>query len=88
MPRSPILDRQAHVVKLSDGTFADFNWNLVNTSLGAMVEPRQVSQTPRDKFVPVDLIDASVNRRIEINRDQFYGQTNTQGEQLPADYSR
>jgi hypothetical protein len=88
MPRSPILDRQAHFVKLSDGTFADFDWNLVNTSLGAMVEPRQISRTPRDKFVPVDQIDASFNRRIEINPDQFYGQTNTQGQQLPVDYSR
>lgn len=88
MPRSPILDRQAHFVRLSDGTFVDFDWNLVNTSLGAMVEPRQIVRTQRDKFVPVDQFDASFTRRIEINPDQFYSQTNTQGPQLPVDYSR
>jgi hypothetical protein len=88
VPRNPILDRQEHFFRLSDGTFADFDWNLVNTSLGAMVEPRQMIDTTRDKFVAVDLRDASFNRRLEINPDQFYSQTNTQGPQLPVDYSR
>ena len=88
MPRTPILDRETYYYQLPDGTYADFDWNIVNTSLGAMVESRPLLRAPGDNFEPVDLIDASFNRRRAINPDQFFALTGHNGLQLPVDHRR
>lgn len=38
--QAPILSRTMLLEKLRDGTFRHHDWNLVTTTLGAMLEPR------------------------------------------------
>lgn len=83
MPRTPILARFAFYERLRDGTFRDLDWNVVNTSLGAMVEPRQIimfdhhTMTDKDRFDGDNFTD-----RRELSDDQFYSFHGTGGNQL------
>lgn len=87
MPKAPILNREAFYDRLSDGTFRDLDWNLVNTSLGAMVEPRQVVLVDGGKVAQRDLKDASFNSRREFDEDKLFSLMGTAGHQLPVDYN-
>lgn len=88
MPKAPILSRECFYDRLRDGSFRDLDWNLVNTSLGAMLEPRQLSIGHRNGRLPnVDAKDASFNRRTEFDEDRFFTTFNHAGYQLPVDFN-
>lgn len=85
MPKAPILNRQGFYTKLRGGTYRDLDWNLVNTSLGAMVEPRQLVLVAGGKITEKDRFDGDdFNSRTELSGDLFYRYHNTGGDQLPV----
>lgn len=86
MPKTPILNREAFYQKLRDGSFVDLQWNLVQTSLGAMVEPRPL-RGEGSKMNNFDPYDASFTRRTEFNADTFYSLFGTYGQQIPVDFN-
>lgn len=84
MPRAPILNRQAFYTKQRGGSYRDLDWNLVNTSLGGMVEPRQIVSLDGNKVSDKDRFDGDdFNERREMSDDDFYRLTGTGGQQLP-----
>lgn len=85
MPRAPILSREGLYRKLSDGTIVPIDWNLVNTSLGVMLEQRQVlaQTTPVGE---IDAKDAGFTRMVEFNEDQLQYRFSTGGQALPTGY--
>lgn len=86
MPKSPILSREIFYERLKDGSYRDLDWALVNTSLGAMVEPRPLIRFNSSKVLNVDLVDNSYNRRTELAEDEFYKLHGVNGRQLPVDF--
>lgn len=85
MPRAPILNRQGFYTKLRGGTYRDLDWNLVNTSLGAMVEPRQLVAVLPGKLTDKDRFDGDdFNDRRELSVDEFYRYHGTGGQQIPV----
>ena len=87
MPKAPILNRELFYTRLRDGSYRDLDWQLVNTSLGAMVEPRQIVGIDRQKVVQRDVYDSSFTRRTEFNEDQFFSLMGTAGQQVPVDFN-
>ena len=89
MPKVPILSREAFYDRLRDGTYIDLDWNLVNTSLGAMVEPRRLSEvvTAASPIVQADAADVSFDRRTEIDGDRFFSLMGTGGNQSLVDFN-
>ena len=86
--RAPILSRECFYDRMRDGTFRDLDWNLVNTSLGGMMEPRQLSLAAIDiARANLDLQDLSFSRRVEMDEDQLFSMLGTSGPQLPVDFS-
>jgi hypothetical protein len=91
MPKGPILERVQYFAKMpGQGSVgvAMLDWNVVETSLGTMVEPRTISPVGLDRLLDVDIFDAAPNRIVEINEDTFYTQYSTSGNQLPRDFNR
>lgn len=84
MPKSPILSREVFYDKRRDGSFVHLDFCLVNTSLGAMIESRNVSLVT-SPFVQLDLDDISFNRLVPMDETTFYSTFNIGGTQLPAD---
>lgn len=87
MPRVPILHRTVFYSRLRDGTFRLLDWNLVNTTLGAMMEPRLLRYTEDGKVTNLDVYDINFNRITEYNEDKMYAETGTAGFQLPRDFT-
>lgn len=89
MPKAPILNRETFYDRLGDGTFRDLDWNLVNTELGAMVEPRTLMSglAGARGIVHTDLKDISFNKRSELDEDAFYRLMGTGGRQIPVDFN-
>jgi hypothetical protein len=88
MPKAPILSREVFYDRLPDGTYRDLDWALVNTSVGACVEPRSYAGSQRDSSVVQDIFDASFNKRTEMDEDQMFTLLGTAGPQMPVDYNR
>lgn len=86
MPRAPILSRDCFYQKLRDGTYRDLDWNLVNTSLGAMVEARSIGGYTGEQVL--DLRDLSFNDRREFDENKFFRYHGTGGNQLPVDFAQ
>lgn len=86
MPRTPILNREGYYKTLTDGTIVDLDWNVVNTSLGAMLEPRQVTAGLGMDGAAIDAVDAGYSRRLEYDEDLLVAQFNTGGRQLPVSF--
>lgn len=86
MPRTPILNREGYYKKLSDGTIVPLDWNLVNTSLGAMLEQRQFGPCTAP-LIDVDARDAGFTRELEFDENVLQFQFSTGGSRLPTDYS-
>lgn len=79
MPRLPILSREAYYTKLpNNGGFADLDFCLVNTSLGAMIEPVSI-QKIEPKMPAVDVYDAAFTSLKEMNADEVYRLFNISG---------
>lgn len=88
MPRLPILSREAFYTTNPDGSIRLLDFCLVNTSLGAMIEPYPVLGVNGDKIAPIDAKDAGFSRLVPTNADQFYSQTGFSGEQVLRDFAR
>lgn len=73
MPRTPITDREIFMEKLPDGTMRRMDFNLVNTSLGAMVEPRNVLRTDGGDTADDNRDDDSFNRVTTGRRAEILG---------------
>jgi hypothetical protein len=67
MPKTPILSRTLITMQTSDGTFRICDWNLVSTSLGAMVEPRCMTRRPGDGIQNEDILDSSYTDTLRLN---------------------
>lgn len=88
MPKSPILDREVFYDKLNDGTFRELEFALVNTSLGAMIEPRPCAMiSATGKITPVDVVDASFNRMTQMDEDAMQRLTGFSGRQTFLDFN-
>lgn len=88
MPKAPVLSRELFYTKQRGGTFRLLDFCLVNTSLGAMVEPRPMGMYFVNKHVdidPYDLEDFSSIR--EMNENEFYALTGTGGLQVTRAYN-
>lgn len=90
MPKSPVLDRTIFYDTLNDGTLRLLEWNLVNTTLGQMIEPRNLSSVGigASRVVQIDEKDlVNFNRILPFDEDQFFATFLTGGQQLPRDYN-
>ena len=88
MPRAPITNRQRYFEKLRDGSYRDLEFNLVNTELGAMIEPVSICRVQEGNVQNVDAVDASFDGRTEIRRAEILNMFGTSGLQSPTDYSQ
>lgn len=88
MPRLPILSRDAFFARLpNNGGLRDLDYCLVNTSLGAMIEPTPIHRVPPGA-VGVDVYDAAVTRRTELDETQFYSLMGTAGGGVFQNFAR
>lgn len=90
MPKAPILYRQLFYARNNDGTFRDLDFALVNTSLGAMAEPRCVCLDDGDVKAgldQLDVLDMSWNKRSEKDEATMLTDLGTYGLMLPVDYN-
>lgn len=89
MLSTPIIER----VRLYDtrrGDIRFLDWNLVQTSLGAMIEPRALSEVPVEDGVDMANYDEENNfitAMRELNEDKFYSIYNHSGKQITSDVS-
>ena len=89
MPKTPITDRtMLYDVLRYDKTIRFLDWNVVETELGTMVEPRPFGPGYGTvKVTDVDVYDASANRLVQYDENTFAREYGTGGNQLPADFS-
>jgi hypothetical protein len=89
MPKAPILHRTRFVDVLRDGTQIFLDWNLVNTSLGAMMEPVSMAHAPGQlqQTTQGDPYDVSFNALLPMSRDALFSITNSGGELFPRTYN-
>lgn len=85
--KDPITSRDVFYDTLRDGSLFFLDWCLVDTPLGAMVEPRQIMGTNPEGVTNTSLYDSSFSRVSQFDEDTFYSTFGTGGRQLPADYS-
>ena len=87
MPKSPILYREAFYDVLNDGSYRDLDWNLVNTSIGACMEPRSLLGFGTGKITNIDVVDASINKRSQLDEDTMYRLMGTAGRLFSIDFN-
>ena len=80
MPKLPILRRTRFFERLSDGTFRDLDWQLVDTTLGSMLEPRTLIMDTA-ALQALDVYDSGVTERVLNPGGALF--TLTSGEQWP-----
>lgn len=86
MPKGPVLSRELFYDKLRDGTFRDLDWALVNTTLGAMLEPRSIA-TVGSPVRQVDALDVSFTRRTQMDETVMFRTFGTAGPLVPVDFN-
>lgn len=86
MPKGPILKRYLLVDNFK-GAKRLLHWNLVETALGNMVEPRNMQAAMPGKIVQTDAIDNSFNDVWHINEDEMPARLGTAGLQVPVDFN-
>jgi hypothetical protein len=84
--KAPILSRELLFDTLRDGSKRLLDWNLVNTELGAMLEPRNVLPAMAP-MTAIDAYDASFTRFVEFDEDLLVATFNVSGRQLPMDFT-
>jgi len=89
MLSTPIIER----VRLYDtrrGDIRFLDWNLVQTRLGAMMEPRALSEVPVEDGVNMPQYDEENNfitAMRELNEDKLYSIYLHSGNQMPSTVS-
>jgi hypothetical protein len=87
MAKTPITDRTVFQVKNPDGTYRFLDWQLVNTSIGAMMEPRAVPFPASLSGTNLRSYQSESFDRIEIlDEDKLTRFFGVSGHQLPSDY--
>lgn len=87
MPKAPILARESFFYRLRDGTFRWLDWNIVNTSIGAMIEARPVGMFgEHSSSANVDPYESSFNTVRELSPEEFTRLTGHGGSQVLLDY--
>lgn len=76
---SPILSRERFYARTREGHFRDLDFNLVQTSIGAMVEPRQVRLVDGGAWNS-DIEEYSFDRQSEADPATLAGVLGTFGE--------
>ena len=89
MARTPINQRRGFFYSPNRNTTTriDLQWNVVDTDLGVMVEPRQYPLGLDGKITQIDLLDIAADSEWEIDPTTFYQQYNTDGQQYMYDFS-
>lgn len=88
MPKNPIKSRTLLIIKLRDGTYRLSDWNIVNTSLGAMLEPRSQRTIDGGKVVNRDPYDMeNFNDFVVYNEDKMWSEFGTSGFTIPRDFT-
>lgn len=85
MPKAPILSRTllySRIGRSEPPTYRLLDWCLVNTSLGAMMEPRQLSVVDPSNVTDQDVNDTSFNAIMEYDENKLYAETGTSGSQI------
>lgn len=90
MPLSPILNRTGLFARnRKDNTIRQLDINLVNTTVGAAVEPRSVTRMPGDFTSAANdsASDTSINDLMEVGLDEEDGTLSmTTGLQTPSSW--
>ena len=90
MPRTPILSRVGFFdyVNRNSKVRRNLEWNLVETELGAMTEPRQhMLYSGLQPIADIDIVDAGFNDQTYMSRDVFYTSMGTDGPQMFFDWN-
>jgi hypothetical protein len=82
MPSAPILTRTLLWERLGDGSIHVLDWNLVNTSLGLMVEPR-VMLRESGAIKDEDLAESGYSDMTVLQSDNFFATYGFAGSQWP-----
>lgn len=70
------------------GDLYPIDWAIVNTEVGAMLEPRPLFPLVDTGAVsPVDIQEQSFSDTMEINEDQMQDLFGTAGRQLPCNFN-
>ena len=92
MPRAPILQRRSFFdfVRRDSQSRIQLDWNAVDTELGLMVEPRQFAlNVGVDGVVrQIDMVDSAADTETQLDRNAFYAQYGTDGQQVMRDWDR
>jgi hypothetical protein len=80
--KEPILSRTLLMDTLRDGTKMLLDWNLVETSLGTMLEPASISLVNGEATAAIDAMDAGFSKTLEIDEDTIQGLFNSGGNLL------
>lgn len=80
MPSAPILTRTLLWETLSDGTIHVLDWQLVQTSLGQMIEPRTLVR-PIGDVKDEDLFESGFTDMRKVQSDAMWGLFNFAGSQ-------
>lgn len=86
MPKLPITTRTILFQRLASGSLIRLPWNLVNTSLGAMVEPVSVAWLDPDQkagLTDVDLEDQAFTEQAFVDPASMYQLVGTWGAGIP-----
>ena len=90
MPRMPIQARRGFYYKPNRNIAAvlPFDWNLVDTELGPMVEPRLLLRYIEGKVLDQDYVDQAFDSMttMDDNGTGFYTAYGTAGQVLPGDF--
>ncbi len=88
MPRAPILSRELLYTTNPDGSFRLLDWCLVNTSIGAMIEPRNLQTFNGGNVRGLNVYEAGITAIKPFNEDEFYAKTRFSGRQVPLRFDR
>lgn len=71
MPKDPITYREIFYTKLTNGSFRFLDVCLVNTELGAMLEPwTPARSSPSNPVTQIDIVDASFNKISLLSEEE------------------
>ena len=82
MPSVPITSRTLLYERLSDGSLHQHDWNLVQTSLGAMIEPRTLWRPGGDQQ-DEDLLESAYTTLQAMTVDTLLSDYGFAGSQWP-----
>ena len=90
MAKTPVQARRGFYYKPNRNlnTLVPFDWNVVDTELGTMVEPRNFAGLdPTSKVVQIDIIDAAYDSVTVTNQDTFYAENGVGGQLIVGDFN-